>query len=464
MKETGGLEPPARRTIAASADELISIPEAARRYPLASVTFHGMKRRGVIASRSGHGADQLYSVRDLERAIAASSRFRIGGRACLVTIPFAAKHSPATERLIRYWIKTRRVQVRGSAHLKLAGGRNGRLVSQKLVSLREIEDELERDRLHCSLREAKHRLEMGCDGVLSFCDAGVLAFERRGTEYEIELAALERLAIELEACETLAEAARRVDLPGWLLEQLIDEGRISEQFAGITGRRLLRLTDVDRLAAELKAERRPCESGCGELALAGRRFCGEHAWAAPQIAEWWERPGAKGAISARLRTFWASEAGRQQKERLSRDRRRRMTLKCDLCGRALERRPSDVQTEYRNVCAECRPHWREALLVASSWKSSQAWPGTRNGYEVFKAVLELGEKLEGAVPKKHGRPRPLKMNLVIEVFFRRGFSEGQITKLINHALATGDLTIAGVVDAVSADYVPTRRRRAKIKR
>ena len=114
------------------------------------------------------------------------------------------------------------------------------------------------------------------------------------------LAALRVTPVELEGYAPVAVAARQYGVPEWALAEWLDAGDLVERFPLLEQPRvrLAKLADVEALAGR----RAPCECGrCDELALPGRRFVDGHQSAAPQQAEWWERPGVRGEIAERTR-------------------------------------------------------------------------------------------------------------------------------------------------------------------
>lgn len=195
------------------------------------------------------------------------------------------------------------------------------------------------------------------------------------------------------------------------------------------------------------------------------------------------------SISCHLLWAWAHD-----RDRFPQDGPGPATFSCDLCGRNVERWPSQVKNReagrYRFICTVCIPIYRRYRYIATttSADAKPRNPFSRASLAAFDQLWELGEKFEDEIladwPRTGRRP-PLRVDLVILALHRpaspaprgrsgqaegrrpprSGFTDATIRELLNHALQNGK-KIPGVKEGrvLPVQYVELRRHRANIRR
>ena len=139
-------------------------------------------------------------------------------------------------------------------------------------------------------------------------------------------------------------------------------------------------------------------------------------------------------------------------------------VKCDLCGRNVERLTRYVRRaereRRRTVCSECLPEWVSALMKARRAVDSAdpERPFDPAVARAYARALEAGREFErhafSSWPKAQGRRPRLARNIATEAMFERGFSDAQIRQLIEQ--------VEGV--RVNERYVTRLRQEAGIRR
>ena len=153
-------------------------------------------------------------------------------------------------------------------------------------------------------------------------------------------------------------------------------------------------------------------------------------------------------------------------------------FKCSICGRAVERWPSQIanakQNAWRFICEVCVDDYRRfrqaAQMVLVDLDRTQVFSSA--ALNACEAIWEIGEEFEAATlsrwPKSKGRRPPLASDLVIATLYRKGFKDETIRVLLNKVLAADpQRRIPGLKPGqqlTRVQYVTTRRQRTSIRR
>jgi len=183
----------------------------------------------------------------------------------LVSVNAAAKAIGMTGQGLSRWVDQGRIRVRGRGPRRAV-----------LVSLSEVQEAVAWSRSSVGQTQAARMLRVEPRRVVELCRSGALAYRQpggRGGDYEIDCAAVEKLAAERardrEAFVSLASACARTGWPRWVFLRFIEDERLSVT-PGARGAKWLKVAELDALVGELSAKPALC-SMCGLPLPPGRK-------------------------------------------------------------------------------------------------------------------------------------------------------------------------------------------------